>query len=86
MSRALFEITQIYLNVVDIIIKRGKVEEKRAKFMRVFAKVPEKIRNEDIIVVVDDKPFTWNNAMIEVKNDSKLGKKIIKVLEKLKII
>lgn len=62
------------------------MEDKRAKFMRIFANIPEKIRGEDIIVVIDDKPFTWNAAMIEVKNNSILGKKIIKKLEKLGII
>ena len=53
------------------------------KFMRIFPNIPDKIRSEDIIVVVDDKPFTWNTAMIEVKNDSVLGKKILKMLEKI---
>lgn len=62
------------------------MEDKKAKFMRVFANVPEKIRGEDIIAVVDDKPYTWNVAMIEVKNDSELGKKIMKKLEKVGII
>ena len=54
--------------------------------MRIFANIPEKIRGEDIIVVIDQKPYTWNNAMIEVKNDSEIGRKIIKKLEKLGII
>lgn len=62
------------------------MDDKKAKFMRIFANIPEKIRGEDIIVVVDDKPFTWNAAMIEVKNDSETSGKIIKVLEKLGII
>ena len=62
------------------------MEDKRAKFIRIFANIPEKIRNEDVIAVVDDKPYTWNAAMIEVKNDSQLGKKIIKNLEKTRII
>ncbi len=62
------------------------MDDKKAKFIRIFANIPEKIRGEDIIVVVDDKPFTWNAAMIEVKNDSETGGKIMKVLEKLGII
>lgn len=62
------------------------MEDKKSKFLKIFANIPEKIRGEDIIVVVDDKPFTWNTAMIEIKNDSELGKKIIKNLEKTKII
>ncbi|MBA3063859.1 hypothetical protein FP803_00285 [Candidatus Woesearchaeota archaeon] len=59
------------------------MEEKRAKLMRIFANIPEKVRSEDIIAVVDNKPYTWNSAMIEVKNNSKIGKEIIKKLEKL---
>ena len=62
------------------------MEDKRTKFMRIFANIPEKIRGEDIIVVVNEKPFTWNAAMIEVKNDSKLGKEIIKKLENTGIL
>ena len=62
------------------------MEDKRAKFMRIFANLPEKIRGEDIIVVADGKPFTWNAAMIEMRNDTELGEKIIKVLEKLGVI
>ena len=51
--------------------------------MRIFANIPEKVRSEDIIAVVDNKPYTWNSAMIEVKNNSEIGKEIIKKLEKL---
>ena len=49
--------------------------------MRIYANLPEKIRKEDVIVVIDDEPYAWNAAMIEVKNNSELGEKIIKMLE-----
>ncbi len=62
------------------------MEGKKEKFMRIFANVPEKIRGEDVIAVIDDKPFTWNTAMIEIKNDTELGKRILKLLEKVGII
>ena len=62
------------------------MQDKKEKFIRVFANVPDKIRGEDVIAVVDDKPFTWNNAMIEIKNDTELGKKILLVLEKLGVV
>jgi hypothetical protein len=62
------------------------MEDKRAKFLKVFANVPEGMRGADIIVVVDSKPFTWNAAMIEVKNESALGKKIIDKLVSAGII
>lgn len=62
------------------------MEDKKAKFIRIFANIPEKIRGEDIIVVIDNRPYTWNAAAIEIKNDSELGKKIIKKLEQMEII
>jgi len=60
--------------------------DKRAKFIGIFANIPEKIREEDIVVVVDDKPFTWNSAVIEVKNGSAIGKKILKNLEDMGLL
>ncbi|MBN2013916.1 MAG: hypothetical protein JW778_01935 [Candidatus Altiarchaeota archaeon] len=60
--------------------------DKKAKFMRIYANVPEAIRGKDIIVVIKNKPYTWNTAMIEIKNDSELGKQIIDKLAKMKII
>lgn len=62
------------------------MEDKKTKFIRIFANIPEKIRGEDVIVVIKDKPYTWNTAMIEIKNDSGLGKRIIKKLEQTGII
>jgi len=62
------------------------MNDKKDKFMKIFANIPEKIRGEDIIAVIDDKPFTWNNAMIEIKNNSETGKKIIKMLEKVGVL
>lgn len=60
--------------------------EKKEKFMRVFANVPENMMGDEVISVVDDKPFTWNTAMIEIKNDSESGKKILKMMGKAGII
>ena len=62
------------------------MESKREKFMRIFANIPERVRAEDVIAVVGEKPFTWNSAMIEIKSDSDLGKKILKMLEKVGVV
>jgi hypothetical protein len=56
------------------------MEDKRAKFLRTFANIPERLR-EDILVVIDKKPYTWNTAYIEINNNTLLGQKIIKSLE-----
>ena len=62
------------------------MEIERIKFMKIFANLPEKIRREDIIVVIDKKPYTWNAACLEVENNTELGKKILKKLKELNII
>lgn len=54
--------------------------DKRAKFLRIYANLPEGIK-EDIMVVVNKKPYTWNSAYLEVQEDTDLGKKILKALE-----
>ena len=60
-------------------------EDKRAEFLKIFANVPENLRQE-IIAIVDNKPYTWNTAYLEKKNNSELGKKILKKLEEIGII
>ena len=62
------------------------MKAKRAKFIKIFSNIPEKIRNEDIIAIVEGKPYTWSNAYFEIKEDTELGRKILKVLIDLKII
>jgi len=62
------------------------MDENKEKFLRIFANIPDKIRAEDIIAVVDDKPFTWNTAMIEIKNETELGYKIMEILEKIGVL
>lgn len=54
-------------------------------FFRTYANLPLKIR-EQIILVLDDKPITWNVAYVEIKNNTNLGQTILKKLEELEII
>lgn len=61
------------------------MEEKRAKFLRVYSDIPDNLR-EDIIAVIDNKTYTWNTAYLEIKEDTSLGKKILKTLIDLKIL
>ena len=62
------------------------MEEERIRFMKIFNDLPEKVRSEDIVVVIDEKPYTWNVAFIEVKNRTDLGKEILKKLKSLEIL
>jgi len=55
-------------------------EDKRAKFLRIYAGLPEDLR-EDILVVVDGKTYSWNSSYIEVKDKTDLGEKILKALK-----
>ena len=61
------------------------MKDKRAKFLGIFANVPESLRG-DILVVVDKKPYTWNTAYLEVEDNTPLGKKILKTLEEMGIL
>ena len=61
------------------------MENKRAKFLRTYANIPEDLR-EDIIVVVEDKTYTWNTSYLEIRDNTFLGQKILKALEETGII
>lgn len=56
------------------------------KFKKIFSNLPDKVRNEDIILVMDKKTYTWNAAFFEINNETELGKKMIKKLKELRII
>ena len=61
------------------------MEDEKSKFLKIFGNIPENLRG-DIMAVIDDKPYTWNASYIEIKNDTELGKKILKALKELEII
>ena len=66
--------------------ERGEIEEdKRAKFLKIYANVPENLRG-DIISVVDRKPYTWNTSFLEIEENTELGKKILKILVNMGIL
>jgi predicted transcriptional regulator len=45
------------------------MENEKAKFLKIFGNIPESLRR-DIIAVIEEKPYTWNVAYIEIKNDT----------------
>ncbi len=61
------------------------MEDKREKFLKVYANIPEGLR-EDIIVIVDEKTYNWNTSYFEIKENTTLGAKILKALEELGIL
>ena len=61
------------------------MEEERAKFLKIYANIPDDLRS-DIIVVVEDKTYSWDSSFLEVKDKTKLGQKILKNLKETKLI
>lgn len=55
------------------------------RFMKVYSNLPFKVRDE-IVLVIDDKPITWNVAYNEIKHNTKKGEDIIKKLVELGVI
>lgn len=57
----------------------------KIKFLQIYANLPLSQRNE-IIVVIDNEPLTWNAARIEIDNDTPKGKEILEKLVQLRIL
>lgn len=57
----------------------------KSAFIRIYSDLPENIRKE-IIVIIDEKPYTWDAAYFEVNDDTKLGKKILEKLKSMGLI
>ncbi len=66
-------------------MKDGELEVLRADFVKVYASVPAKLR-EEIIVLVDGKPFNWNSAYVEVVGKTDAGNEILKHLVSIGIL
>lgn len=56
-----------------------------SRFHQVYANIPMKIR-EQIVVVIDDKPLSWNAAFVEIDQQTKLGAEIYNKLVEMDII
>jgi hypothetical protein len=57
----------------------------KERFLKVYANLPLGVR-EEIVLVIYEKPITWNAAYLEVNNDTKNSQVILKKLEELKIL
>lgn len=56
-----------------------------SRFLNVYANLPPRLKNQ-IVVVVDDEPMTWNAVYLELKEESEIGKKALKALIEMEII
>lgn len=61
-------------------------EDDVSNFKKIFANLPDKIRKEDIILVLDKKPYTWNAVFLEVNQSTSLGMRMLKKLKELMIL
>ena len=57
----------------------------KVKFSNIYSNLPLGLRNE-IIVVIDDMPLTWNAARIEIENDTDKAELILEKLVQLGVI
>lgn len=61
------------------------METLRENFLRVYANIPLGLR-DDIILVFENKPLTWNVVYLEVKANTDASEKILKGLKELNLI
>ena len=61
------------------------VEALRSNFLKLFASIPSPLRNE-IVAVIDDEPYAWSAAYLEISNNTLKGDKILAFLKHAKII
>ncbi len=59
--------------------------ESKEEFFKIYANLPIEERN-NVVVVIDKQPISWNIAYLEIKKDTKLGQQILKTLKDLGII
>ena len=59
--------------------------DKKSQFLKVYANLPLGSR-EEIVVVVDGEPLSWQAAKLEVEQDTPKGREIIETLTSLKIL
>ncbi len=57
----------------------------KTEFMKAYSNLIEDERN-GVLIVITGKPYSWNRAYDEIKNDTELGKQILKKLVKLGIL
>ncbi len=61
------------------------MDKERATFMKSYANVPDGLR-DDIIVILDEKTYSWNSVYFEVKENTKLGAELLKKIKEIGLI
>ena len=63
---------------VESFLYNGIMNDQQVKFLKVYANLPKTTR-EEIVVVVDDEPYTWQSVKLEVEEKTELGNKILDI-------
>lgn len=61
------------------------MEDIKSTFLKAYANLPLALRQE-IVVVLDGEPMTWNAIKLEVENNTKKGAEALKILGELRIL
>ena len=59
--------------------------EDREEFFNVYSNLPIEERKK-VVVILKGEPVSWNLAYHEIKNDTKKGQMILKILKELDIL
>ena len=61
------------------------MEELKRKFFKVFASVPDPLRDE-IVVLIGDDSYTWRTANAEIEHNTEKAKMILKQFQKIGVV
>jgi len=57
----------------------------RSKFLSIYPNLPIPERSQ-VIVIIDDEPYSWNVVYNEVKANTELGKAMLEKMNKMELI
>ena len=60
-------------------------EDLKSKFLKIFANIPNPLRDE-IIVVIGGDTYDWRTAKAEIMNDSEQSIEILRRLKEIEVI
>jgi len=55
------------------------------RFFKVYSNLPEDVRRE-VVIFINEKPYTWDVVFIEISNDTELGHRMLKRLTEMELI
>ena len=62
-----------------------KYEELKREFFKVFARVPDPLRDE-IVVIVGDDSYTWRTANAEIEHNTEKANIILELFQKMGVV